>query len=329
VACLPPVWMCFQLVFHPQDLLALGLALCAMACVRRGRWVGAGILIALAVLSQQFALLVAAPLLVFAPANRRISYAGAALATGALVDLPLLILTGGRALRAVTLGTGDSPSSGGTVLWELHLLGAPVVMLSRVTPVVLSVALSLWVVRRVGREALQPTTLMSVVAVSLGLRLVFEQNLFAYYFMALVVSLVLLDVARGYLRSSTVAWLAAVALEFCFRPGEAFGAVRWGGTIQSCLPLLVIAPALVMLLHRLFRGRNIRNLLPWLAVAACALLTWPGSADAPIHQPVRWLWQVALVVPGLVLAARPLLADTRLREVEPPLTRTETALMVE
>jgi Glycosyltransferase family 87 len=65
VACLPPVWMCFQLVFHPQDLLALGLALCAMACVRRGRWVGAGILIALAVLSQQFALLVAAPLLVF------------------------------------------------------------------------------------------------------------------------------------------------------------------------------------------------------------------------------------------------------------------------
>ena len=39
----------------------MGLALCAMACARRDRWIGAGILVALAVLSQQFALLVAAP----------------------------------------------------------------------------------------------------------------------------------------------------------------------------------------------------------------------------------------------------------------------------
>ena len=52
VAGLLPVWMCVQSVFHPQDLIALGLALAAMACARRQRWLAAGILLALAVLSQ-------------------------------------------------------------------------------------------------------------------------------------------------------------------------------------------------------------------------------------------------------------------------------------
>ncbi len=329
VVCLTPVWTCVQLNFHPQDLLALGMALCAMACARRGRWIGAGILIAMAILSQQFALLVAAPLLVLAPAKRRISYVGAALATAALVVLPFLISTGGRALRAVTLGTGNSPSSGGTLLWELHLSGAPLVLLSRVTPILVSVALSLWVLRRVGHEALEPRTLMAVVAVSLGLRLVFEQNLFAYYFMALAVSLVLLDVVRGHLRNSTLAWLAAVGLEFCLSPSQGFQPVSWAGSIQRVFPLLVLTPVLLVLLLRIHRGRSIRNLWPWLAVAACALLAWPGQADAPLHQPVRWLWQVALVVPGLVLAARPLLADMQLDETEPTMRRIETVPMIE
>ena len=281
--------------------------------------------IALAVLSQQFALLVAAPLLVLAPAKRRVSFVAAALATGALITLPLVRAAGRSALHAVALGTGVSPSNGGTVVWELHLSGAALVLLSRVTPMILSGALSLWVLRRVGREALQPATLMAVVAVSLGLRLVFEQYLFAYYFMALAVALVLLDVVRGHLRSITVAWLAAVTLEFCLSPSQAFQAVDWGGYVQNVAATArdwwnsprarSFAP---------MRGASMRNLWPWLAVAACALLTWPGHADAPIHQPVRWLWQVALVVPGLVLAARPLLAEMRLGGREPRARLLET-----
>jgi len=295
-----------------------------MACARRGHWIGAGILVALAVLSQQFALLVAAPLLVLAPANRRLSYAGAALTTGALVDLPFLAVSGGHALRAIALGTGNTPSIGGTVLWELHLYGASAVLLSRVTPVIVSLGLSWWVSRRLGPAALQPVALMSVVAVSLGLRLVFEQNLFAYYFMALAVSLVLLDVVRGYLRSSLVAWLVAVALVFCFRPGNAFEWVRWGGYVQNYVPLLVLAPALVVILLRVLRGEVDRSLLPWLGVAACALLTWPGHFDSlsPLH--IGWLWQVILVVPGLILAAGPLLADIAPGKTQPGLRLTET-----
>lgn len=197
VACLPPVWWCLQLVFHPQDLLAMGFVFAAMACACRGRWIGAGILVALAVLTRQFALLVAAPLFVLAPAKGRISYAAAALTTAALVVLPILMVTSGNALRAITLGTGDNVSIGGTLVWELRLYGAPLVLLSRVTPIAVSVALAWWVSRRLGPAALQPATLVSVMAISLGLRLVFEENLFPYYLMALAVSLVLLDVVRG------------------------------------------------------------------------------------------------------------------------------------
>ncbi len=39
--------------------------------------------------------------------------------------------------------------------------------------------------------------MMSVVATSLGLRLVLEQNIFEYYFMALAVTLILFDVTRA------------------------------------------------------------------------------------------------------------------------------------
>ena len=94
----PPVWLCVQSYFHPQDLLAMGLCLGALACALRDRWIGAGILVALAVLSQQFALLVAAPLLVLAPGRRRVSYAAAAVVTGALVDLPCSRSSGSHAL---------------------------------------------------------------------------------------------------------------------------------------------------------------------------------------------------------------------------------------
>ena len=67
VAVLPPVWFCIQNTFHPQDLFAMGFALAAMACACRSAWAAAGVFIALAVLSQQFAVLVAVPLLVLAP----------------------------------------------------------------------------------------------------------------------------------------------------------------------------------------------------------------------------------------------------------------------
>ena len=78
----------------------MGLILGGVASGFRKRWVLAGILLALAVLSQQFALLVAAPLLVVAPPTRRLRFVVAGGGTGLCVVVPLLLLHSGKVLRA-------------------------------------------------------------------------------------------------------------------------------------------------------------------------------------------------------------------------------------
>ena len=313
VAGLLPVWMCVQSYFHPQDLLALGLALSAMACVRGDQWLRAGILCALAVLSQQFALLVAVPLLLVAPAAKRISFAGAAVVTGAVVVLPLTVMTSGHTLRAITLGSGDNPSEGGTVLWETHANGVAAVLLFRLAPIALSVVLSWWVARRLGSGALQPVPLLSLVAVSLGFRLVFEANLFSYYYMALTVCLVLLDVTRGSIRRTVVAWLVSMALVVCRGSDLPFGVTRWGAYLENDLiPLVIGGLAILAILLQLMRGDDRRNVWPWVAVAAVDVFTLLPGGNAFSAGHVIWFWQIVLVVPGLLLAAQPLWSTIQL-----------------
>ena len=69
VALLPPVWLCVEGTFHPEDLFAMGFALLATACARRAAWAWAGFWIGLALVAQPFAILVATPLVVLAPAR--------------------------------------------------------------------------------------------------------------------------------------------------------------------------------------------------------------------------------------------------------------------
>jgi hypothetical protein len=314
LACLPLVWVCVQLVFHPQDLLTMGLSLAAMACACRGKWVAAGVLVALAILSQQYALLVAVPLLVLAPMRRRIPFVVAAITTGVLIDIPFLAATSGHALRSLTLGTGDTPSIGGTVVWELHLHGAPLVLLSRVAPLAISFVFSWWIARRLGPAALAPATVLGVVAVSLALRLVFEQNIFVYYFMALAVCVVLLDVTRGTIRQATAAWLTAVVLVFCFVRGVSFESLGAGGYVHDLYPLAFLIPLVALALLFGSGGRRTQDLVCWLGVAVCALLTWPGHAPPFGLDTEAWFWQVVLVVTGIVLAGRPLLKQVGLEQ---------------
>ena len=290
----------------------MGLALCALACACSGRWVGAGVLVALAVLSQQFALLVAVPLLVLAPAGRRAPYAGAGLATGALVVLPLMALTSGHALTSVTLGTGGNYFLGGALVWYTRLSGTPAVLLTRVAPVLVSLALSWWLLRRLGPAALEPTNLISVVTVSLGLRLVFEQSLIQYYFMAMGVALVLLDVTRGRLRGSMVAWLLAMSLVICSYGNLPFGVTGWGKVLQDDLPLVVVTLAALVVLVRVRDRRSRGTTLAWLALAVCGVLTvWPPGITPVDNTSSIWFWQLVIVVPGILLAAEPLLWSLR------------------
>ena len=131
VALVPIVWQPLLQQYHPQDLVALGLALIGAACAIRRRWIWAGVALGLAVSTQQFALLVLAPLFVITPTWReKWKLLGTSAAVVAALSLPFIAASSGRALHSVLFGTGDAQTFGGTVLWESGLRGG-VVLLSR------------------------------------------------------------------------------------------------------------------------------------------------------------------------------------------------------
>ena len=214
VACVPPVFMCVQSEFHPQDLMAVGLALGGVACLERRNWVLAGILLGAAITSQQFALLIFAPLVVIVPRRHRIKFVGSATGIAVAICLPLIALSAGRAIYPIVLGSGNGSQNGGTVLSALHVHGPLLIAASRVLPVVLSMLLAKWAIRKLGLRLFDPVPLISLLATSLSLRLVFEQNLYGYYFMAVAVLLVLIDVVRGHVSGYVVGWLGLVWLVF-------------------------------------------------------------------------------------------------------------------
>ena len=283
--------------FHPQDLVAMGLALGGLACSRRGWWIWAGLLLGLAVTAQQFALLVFAPLLIVAPPIRRIRFASAAMAGVALLALPVSALTSGHALRAIILGSGNTLSLGGTVLWELHLKGVVLVVFSRILPILMATALAWWAVRRLGGSVLEPVPLISLVATSLSFRLVFEQNLFGYYFMALAVLLLILDAVQGRIRGELVAWLSLVVLAFDPAPRI--------HVLSEYLPSVLMVIVCCVVLRGIRHGRMYWYLLPWVAMVALAFASYPiGNFRYPLP---TWMWQIVLVSTGVALAVRPLL----------------------
>ena len=309
VACVPSIWMALLQYFHPQDIVAMGLVLGGLAGVRRGRWGWAGVLLGLAVTSQQFALLVLAPLLVVVPANRRVKFVGSAIVAAALVVVPFLVATSGRALSAVMIGSGNTKSFGGTVLWELHLHGSVLVASSRLVPIALSMLLAQWALRRLGPKVLEPVPLLSLIATSLGLRLVFEQNLIGYYFMALALCLILLDVVRGQIRGRLVAWLALLPLVFSPVPwGFVSNTVSWGFQEREFAPFLGMAVAALVIILDVRRRRVRWYVVGWLAVVLVAFARLPWT-NPPFRQPLpTWFWQIVLVLSGVALAMRPLLA---------------------
>jgi uncharacterized membrane protein len=294
-------------VFHPQDLVAVGLCLAGVAAALRDRWLVAGLALALAIESQQFALLVAVPLLVVATDARRYRYGTGVAAGLAALLLPLGVLTGGRVWRAALLGTNRAGidgvhGAGGTWLWETHVGGLALLVAARGAPILVAAWLA-WRVRRSVAGPLDPGALVSLVTVCLTLRLVFEVNLFGYYFMAVAVGLVALDATRGRLRGVTLAWLVLVTL--------AFNPARWGldprrelagfGSNVS-LPLLVVSGLVVIILvdvlaHR-FRWRLVGFLVVVLLTTVPAL--WGVN---PVERVMpTWFWQLVLVPSALLLA---------------------------
>jgi hypothetical protein len=243
VACAPPVLLALQEFFHPEDIVAIGLAFCGIAFVRRGSWVWAGVFLGLAIVSQQFALLVLAPLVVVAPPDRRVRFVGAAVCASAAVVVPMIIITSGRALGPLT-GASATPAFGGTVLSETHLHGPVLFLVSRILPIVTAMVLARWARQRLGRAVLDPIPLVSLVATSLGLRLACEVNLFGYYLMAVGVSLIVLDMIAGRFRVSLVLWIVVVTVAFMPMP---WGYDAFGNLLPIWLWQTLLVPAALAL----------------------------------------------------------------------------------
>jgi hypothetical protein len=120
-----------------------------------------------------------------------------------------MLITSGRALKAFFVGTGANTKSA-TLLVQLHLHGNVLYALSRALPLIVGGALAMWLRQHRGAAAREPITLLSLLAASLTLRLVFEINLWGYYFMAVTVVLIMRQAIRGRINWLFVLWLAVV-----------------------------------------------------------------------------------------------------------------------
>jgi hypothetical protein len=237
-----------------------------------------------------------------------------AVVAGIVVALPF-IATSRHALSAITIGTGNTPSYGGTWVRFLHLSGAPLVLVSRILPIVVAIGLALWLLRRLGAQVLEPVPFVSMMTICISLRLVFEQNMFGYYFTAMAVLLVLLEVIDGRLRGELLAWVAMVLLLYqAFSFGLAYNAVWWGERAAILLPEIAMALALALIIWDAFHRRIRWYMVAWLAVAIAAFgrwppwtqtwNRWPNAFRPPFH---HWTWQLILLPTGIALAVWPVL----------------------
>jgi hypothetical protein len=269
VAFTPPVAMCLEYFFHPQDLLAMGLILLGVSSAQRNAWVWTGVLMGLAFTSQQFAILPAALLFVLVPAKRRLAFSLSAVAVFAAIVIPLVALSDGRALRVALTGSGEIGPLIYSVPWELHLTSSVAIDLLRVLPVIAVVGLALWARRRLSNAVMEPMVLLSLLATSLALRLIFEGGLFGYYFMASAVAIVLLDFVRRTFRLEVILWLAVVAL--VFTPLRSHDPLTYG--VQMWVWQLVLVPPTVALAVSPLVGRVKRQRLGALLAADAADVT--------------------------------------------------------
>lgn len=314
VALTTPAFTALGVFFHPQDIVALGLSLWGVARARQGMWAWAGVLLGLALCSQQFAILAVVPLVVVAPRSKRLTIVASVIATAAVIDVPLLLMTSGRAFTAAVIGTGGSPSYGGTILDELGFHKPTLVLLSRTIPIALSVALAAWARLRLGPRALEPVALISLIATAFSFRLAFELNLFDYYFMATAVTLVVLDASLGRIRGILVAWLALVT--WAFNP-LLFTASVTGHPVRvalyDALPIVFIGVALLLIALDAYHHRIRWYLVTFLLLVLVAR-AHEGWRNIPSGRPTSiWYWQLVLVPVAMVWAVRPLVSLVRNR----------------
>lgn len=244
IACAPPVFTSLNILFHPQDLLAMGLILLAVSSAQRNAWAWSGVFSGLAFASQQFALLAIALLVVLVPGKRRLIYSLTAAAVLEVIVIPLMALSSGRALWVALTGSGGGGVLVRSVPWELHLRDMASGDLLRVFPIIAVLVLAWWARRRFSNVVMEPVVLLSLLATSMAIRLVFEGGLYGYYFMASAVTILLLDFVRRKFRLEVILWLAVEALAFSPLP---WGVDRLTYGVPMWVWQVILVPATVAL----------------------------------------------------------------------------------
>jgi hypothetical protein len=220
LAFLPAASSAIVQLYHPQDIVSLGLALGAMALVLRRRWIVAGAFFGLAVLTKQYALLLLIPALAAAPGTGPRLRVGLSAAVVFGVGLAPFFLSAPHATIANFSGfSAGGAVSGFTVLSLSGVTGSAASAIARDAPVVFALAVCIWAVRR------RTWTDIPVVLVALGLacvggRLVFESVVFPYYLLASSVLFFLLDLVAQRTPHRSLAWCAAAAFFVAISPGN-------------------------------------------------------------------------------------------------------------
>ncbi len=246
LAVLPSASSAIVQLYHPQDILSLGLATAALAQTLKRRWVLAGALFGLAFLSKQFAVLMFLPALVAAPGLRaRGRMAATAVAVFVAGILPFAVSAPRATLDNLSGFGAGGAQAGSTVLTLLGVTGNVASAVARDAPVVFAFAICLWAALRCGPTLGRPMALVALTLACVGSRLVFESVVFPYYLLATSVMFFMLDLVGRRSPYRSLAWCAASAFFVALRPAN--HAVDAFGTL--ILAVIAVAMGLVELVR--------------------------------------------------------------------------------
>ncbi len=305
-----PMLSAYFQYFHPQDVLALCCVLASLAALFNGRWLLAGIGMGAAIGANQYALLAGVGLFVLMSRRARWRFFLGVCVVTILLYAPFIIASGGRSWLLVAKGSGFNYSTGGTILWEMHLPSALMFAVSRFVPLG-AAALVAGVARR-HVDVHHQLGVVSLVTTCLALRLVFEANLWSYYFIPLAAMLLIMDVVAGRFRGPVIAWLMAEAI--AFNPFFHFIAPDHklqGIWIAIYGPVVLTLVGALIVGLRLMRRRVSGEWIAFFIVAAGSLVIGERIPGIHLYWWPTWLWQLVLVPSGVALAAQPLLRSHR------------------
>jgi hypothetical protein len=221
LAFLPAASSAIVQLYHPQDLVSLGLALLAMAQVIRRRWVVAGLLFGAAVLTKQFAALLLLPAFVVVPdARARARLAVAAIVVFCAGFAPFFAAAPRATIENFSGFSAGGAVSGATVLslagWSTTVVSA----IARDLPVLFALGVCVWAYARRGPWLKRPEALLALALACVGSRLVFESVIFPYYLLATSVVFFLLDLVARRSPHRSLAWCAGSAFFVAVHPGS-------------------------------------------------------------------------------------------------------------